>query len=422
MPLKRVQLKKKLAAQFIAKYFKNLPELHENAIEVLLDLCEDVDMATRVHAIRGVASVSKDAPEELPRMGDILVQLLQADEVLELDTVKHALESLLRVDIKGTLGALFGRIIDGEDNQREKAITFLRDKVIAHAKELLHPDKEAEEYLTEQIKKVLEDVNGEEFRIFIDILRNLKIFQGQNSHVLLDLIADQADINSNFQPDKVDNVERLISCLSMAVPFYKIGASDAKFLNYISTKVLPIFDKLEDSHKLSLLKLLAEMSSHCKPEEPKRVIEPIYELVKTHIPNKTPEGSDAPKINFTYIECLLYIFHQMAAKSPSSLFSICGLIVSTDKEPPKPDEESKAKQEDLKTRLELLERNTQLYVKQLNQTLTDLKKKKTNYTRRREETTSKSRDSKLSIAHDKEHSNYGSTFIEARSSAIGPQC
>jgi hypothetical protein len=35
---------KQLAAQFIAKFFPHFPEHHEEAIDALLDLCEDEDV------------------------------------------------------------------------------------------------------------------------------------------------------------------------------------------------------------------------------------------------------------------------------------------------------------------------------------------------------------------------------------------
>lgn len=36
---------KRLAAQFIPKFFSHFPNLHEQAIDSLIDLCEDEDVA-----------------------------------------------------------------------------------------------------------------------------------------------------------------------------------------------------------------------------------------------------------------------------------------------------------------------------------------------------------------------------------------
>lgn len=39
---------KRLAAQFIPKFFKHFPELADSAINAQLDLCEDEDLSVRV--------------------------------------------------------------------------------------------------------------------------------------------------------------------------------------------------------------------------------------------------------------------------------------------------------------------------------------------------------------------------------------
>lgn len=46
---------KRLAAQFIPKFFKHFPELADSAINAQLDLCEDEDVSVRIHAGHFVA-------------------------------------------------------------------------------------------------------------------------------------------------------------------------------------------------------------------------------------------------------------------------------------------------------------------------------------------------------------------------------
>ena len=41
--MKGSQAEKRLASQFIARFFKFFPKLQENAIDAMLDLCEDED-------------------------------------------------------------------------------------------------------------------------------------------------------------------------------------------------------------------------------------------------------------------------------------------------------------------------------------------------------------------------------------------
>jgi hypothetical protein len=54
-----------------------------------------------VQAIRGLPLLCKDTPEHVPKIGDVLGQLLLAEEGLERDAVAKALMSVLRQDTKG---------------------------------------------------------------------------------------------------------------------------------------------------------------------------------------------------------------------------------------------------------------------------------------------------------------------------------
>lgn len=42
---------KRLAAQFIPKFFKHFPELADSAINAQLDLCEDEDVSVRIRTL-----------------------------------------------------------------------------------------------------------------------------------------------------------------------------------------------------------------------------------------------------------------------------------------------------------------------------------------------------------------------------------
>lgn len=50
---------KRLAAQFIPKFFKHFPELADSAINAQLDLCEDEDVSVRTSGRQFVASCYK---------------------------------------------------------------------------------------------------------------------------------------------------------------------------------------------------------------------------------------------------------------------------------------------------------------------------------------------------------------------------
>lgn len=116
---------KRLASQFIARFFKSFPSLADQALEAQLDLCEDDDVSVgpyhvlgetnvdtsdecfiislqiRKQAIKDLSAICKDNKEQVPKVADILAQLLQAEDHSELMTVQDSLVALLKIDAKG---------------------------------------------------------------------------------------------------------------------------------------------------------------------------------------------------------------------------------------------------------------------------------------------------------------------------------
>ncbi|MEQ2218194.1 hypothetical protein XENOCAPTIV_030911, partial [Xenoophorus captivus] len=138
---------KRLAAQFIPKFFSSFPELADAAINAQLDLCEDED----------VSELPRFATSEnIFRVADILTQLLQT----------------------GTLGGLFSQILQGEDIVRERAIKFLSTKLKTLTEDVM--TKEVEEYVFAETKKVMEDVTGEEFVLLMRVVSGLRVLQSVN--------------------------------------------------------------------------------------------------------------------------------------------------------------------------------------------------------------------------------------------------
>nr|GEX99649.1 apoptosis inhibitor 5-like protein API5 isoform X2 [Tanacetum cinerariifolium] len=84
--------------------------------------------------------------------------------------------------------------------------------------------------------------------MFMDFLKSLSIFgekaPTERVQELVEIIEGQADLDAQFSVSDGDHVDRLISCLYMALPFFVRGASSSKFLNYLNKHILPVFDKL----------------------------------------------------------------------------------------------------------------------------------------------------------------------------------
>ncbi|KAK3039910.1 hypothetical protein RJ639_027745, partial [Escallonia herrerae] len=323
-----------LAAQLIPRFFKFFPGTAVSALDAHFDLCEADELGVRVQAIRGLPLFCKDTPEHLPKLIDILAQLLSAEENVERDAVQKALLSLLRQDVKASLTALFKHIESVEEpitdeSLRERTLTFIKDKVFPLKTELLKPPEEMEKHITDLIKKSLQDVTGSEFKMFIDFLKSLSIFgekaPPERVQELMEMIEGQADLDAQFNVSDMDHVDRLISCLYMALPFFVRGASNSKFLNYLNKQIFPVFDELPEKRKVDLLKNLAESSPYTTPQDARQIFPSVVQLLKKYMPlRKTGE-----EMNFTYVECLLYTFHHLASKAPNATNSLCGYKIVT---------------------------------------------------------------------------------------------
>ncbi|GMY37631.1 apoptosis inhibitor 5-like protein API5 [Fagus crenata] len=363
---------KQLAAQFIPRFFKFFPTLSGPAIDTHLDLIEEEELGVRVQAIRGLPLFCKDTPEHIAKIVDILVQLLASEEFVERDAVHKALMSLLMQDVKASLTALFKHIgsVDEpstDETIREKVLSFIRDKVFPIKGELLKPQEEMERHITDLIKKSLEDVTGAEFRMFMDFLKSLSIFgekaPAERMKELIGIIEGQADLDAQFNVSDADHIDRLISCLYMALPFVVRGASSSKFLNYLNKHIIPVFDKLPEERKLDLLKALAEISPYTTPQDSRQILPNVVQLLKKYMPRrKTGE-----EMNFTYVECLLYTFHHLAHKVPNATNSLCGYKIVTGQPSDRLGEDFSELYKDFTERLSNVEELTRATMKKLTQ-------------------------------------------------------
>ncbi|KAH9053365.1 apoptosis inhibitory protein 5-domain-containing protein [Lactarius vividus] len=125
---------RRMAASNIAKFFKAFPDLEEDAINAVYDLCEDQDPNIRIEGYKAIVRMSEEQPRWLERNVDVLVQLLQSDEPEEVAVVKMALIQHLELDSKVTLGVLCDQIVPPDDPMEDEDKTIrerLRALVVA---------------------------------------------------------------------------------------------------------------------------------------------------------------------------------------------------------------------------------------------------------------------------------------------------
>ncbi|CAH8377774.1 unnamed protein product [Eruca vesicaria subsp. sativa] len=344
---------KQLASQLIPRYFKFFPTLSTQAFDAHIDCIDYGELGVRVQAIRGLPLFCKDTPDIISKIVDVLVQLLNTEETVERDAVHKALMSLIRQDPKGSL------------------ISLQLFCVFPLKGELLKPQEEMERCITDLIKQSLEDVTGGEFKMFMDFLTSLSIFGGkapqERMQELVEIIEGQADLDAQFDVSDTDHIDRLISCLQLALPFFARGAPTSRFLNYLNKHIIPVFDKLPEERKLDLLKALADISPYTTAQEARQMLPSIVQLLKKYMPaRKTGE-----EMNFTYVECLLYAFHHLAHKVPNATNSLCGYKIVTGQPSDRLGEDFSELNKDFTERLTTVEDLTKTTMKKLTQGMTE---------------------------------------------------
>jgi len=153
----------------------------------------------------------------------------------------------------------------------------------------------------------------------------------------------------------------------MALPFYVRGASNSKFLNYINKHLLPVFDKLPEDKKLDLLKNLAESSPYTSAQDARNLLPSILQLLKRYMPQK----KTGEELNFTFVECLLFTFHQLAHKTPNTTNSLCGYKIVTGQPSDRLGEDFKELFIDFTERLTVVEDSAKATNKKLTQGMSE---------------------------------------------------
>ncbi|GJE89989.1 hypothetical protein PsYK624_061080 [Phanerochaete sordida] len=119
---------KTISAQNIKFFIKEFPELEDDAINAVYDLCEDQDQKVRKEGYRAITSVSKEQRKWVKRNADVLVQLLQSDEPEEVEVVEAQLTEHLDMDPTVTLGVLCDQVAP-QDEAADDEEQAIRDRL-----------------------------------------------------------------------------------------------------------------------------------------------------------------------------------------------------------------------------------------------------------------------------------------------------
>ena len=103
--------------------------------------------------------------------------------------------------------------------------------------------KEGEEITLTESKMTQEDVTGEVFVLFMNILSGLKSLQAVSGRQQLveqaaDQTAEQADLEQTFNPSEPDCVDRLLQCTWQAVSLFSKHVHSTRCVTYFCEQVL----------------------------------------------------------------------------------------------------------------------------------------------------------------------------------------
>lgn len=359
---------KRLSSQFIARFFGYFPSLMDQSIDAMLDLCEDGNVDIRKQAIKDLPILCKDQHiKNLPKIVDVLVQLLQSEDGTEVTIIQNSIMTLIRRDTRAAIIGIFNQVHTGDEVVRERAIRLIHTKMKTSTAELLNKESQAE--LIAQIKKVFASgsVTAEEFPKLLSILQMTflpKSTTGQNE--LVSMITKMADLDREseveFDYSSTEAVDRLIQCANQALPYFSASVKSTRFMEQIVMKVLPHYYLLpeltgqEVSVQDQVCKLAAELAVFMdKLGDPATAASNVFDRLIDYmpLPPASEDGSltEVPSIEFTKVECLMFAFHSIGRQDESFL---------------KADEE---RLKDFRSRLQYLARGVQGYIKKLREFL-----------------------------------------------------
>lgn len=103
---KGTEKEKEYASLFIGKFFEHFPNLADEAINALLDLCEDENIEYRRRAFYALPLLCKDTKVHIPKIVDMLARFLIVDDQSHLEQVHASLQKFLKFDTKAALAAV----------------------------------------------------------------------------------------------------------------------------------------------------------------------------------------------------------------------------------------------------------------------------------------------------------------------------
>ncbi|OJT02632.1 Apoptosis inhibitor 5-A [Trametes pubescens] len=272
---------KVIAATNVKLFIRDFPELEDDAINAVYDLCEDPVSSVRIKGYAAIVDVSREQQKWVKRNADVLVQLLQSDEPEEVTFVKRALTQHLDMDPTITLGVICDQIVPPDEplDEEEQAIRDrLRSLVLAflagEAKRSLverHANiagSPAEQVLVNSLFKAITKLPPSELDVIVkDILASLPSFKPPSSRgkELLDLLLGQAramlksDLPSSGESGSLYNVRYYLDLASFITVENRLSAP-SHLLRFYYSNLTPklVLGRLAEDDQAYVIRRVAE--------------------------------------------------------------------------------------------------------------------------------------------------------------------
>lgn len=363
---------RKITAQFISRYFATFPNLEEKSLDALFDLCEDDDSAIRKQSITSLGVVCRGKPSLVPKVADILAQLLQVDESAEINCVNSSLVALLRIHSKGALTGLFYQL---ENNQseviRERVLRFLMAKVQALSNDVF--TKDIQVFIFQEAKKMIHKATAKDLPLLVEFLQQIPVCRTITAQQQLhDQLMTQLDLEKAIEI-KPEPIVLAVTILNQAKNFYNNQVKSTKTVEYICKQVLPHLEAIEAAllltgkpeHAamvLTLLQLTAQSLQYVDAlEDAKAAMEHVFKALLAVLP--VPPADGAPgweaeggcNLQFSRVECLLFSLQRLTKHTKEDFFTDADAL------------------KDLRQRLTYFARGSQAYQKVLRDSIADKK-------------------------------------------------
>ncbi|KAI5117854.1 hypothetical protein M0805_007697 [Coniferiporia weirii] len=227
---------KKFVTEKVKDYFVDFPDLQDEAINAVYDMCEDQDQTIRIAGYGAITSVSTVDRGWLLRNADVLVQLLQSDDDKEVSVVKRALQEHVDLDPRSTLQVLADQcVFDAADladeeerglraRLRSLVLQFLAEKYRVCVARVVREPK-VEGILLKGMIGAIPHASEPEVRMIIkDILIDLPCLAGgptPDGNAVLDVLLSAARSAlvtelAPSSPENRTNLKKTFSLLSLA--------------------------------------------------------------------------------------------------------------------------------------------------------------------------------------------------------------